>query len=217
MSVNDESTLYEIVDEFQEIMDLLDEFTDPKPRCKVCYDQGVGDSRLLRKSVAGDKWVPCPACDNDSGFMQPMDDEGMLEGIQNAIDDIDLTMRVKVENIISLCAHWDAMAGMIKLEETQLHDRRKAYENKKERLRTYLARHMDRAGITKIETSVRTAGLRQGVEVVIVDDEDKLPQGTFDTEYIIKPDKRLIKERFKQDIETEGAHMERRPSYVVFR
>ena len=64
-----------------------------------------------------------------------------------------------------------------------------------------------------------TARVREGRErfVVEIDDEMALPQGTFTTEYVIKPDKKLLMERFRKKIATKGAHVQRGDSFITFR
>ncbi len=210
--------LYEIIDDFIAVTDLLDEITDPEPRCKLCIDISVETRQFARQACEdrGETYSPCPGCD-DTGIAIVEDDATLNAAVAEALDGLEMSLQSKTENIVRLCASWDAMAEMIKKEEVRLRDKRKAVENKRERLRTYLRIHMERAGLKKIETIVKNVTLTAGRERVEIDDEMALPQGTFTTEYIIKPDKKLLMERFKQKIETEGAHVERGDSYITFR
>lgn len=212
--------LYEIVDEFLAVTQLLDEITDPDPRCKLCINDAPLETRAFARQACedrGETYLGCPRCE-DTGFPLREDtDEELNEAVAEAIDGIELSLQGKVENIMRLCASWDAMAEMIKKEEDRLRSKRKAIEARRERLRTYLRIHMERADLKKIETNVKNVTLTQGRERVEIDDEMALPQGTFTTEYIIKPDKKLLMERFKAKIETEGAHVERGDSFITFR
>lgn len=210
--------LYEIVDEFVAVTQLLDEITDPDPRCKMCLDISVDTRQFARQAAEdrGETYAPCPGCD-DTGIAIEESDETLNAAVAEAIDGIELSLQGKVENIMRLCASWDAMAAMIKKEEDRLRSKRKAIEGRREHLREYLRVHMERGDIKKIETNVKNVTLTQGRERVEIDDEMALPQGTFSTEYVIKPDKKLIMERHQKKIATEGAHIERGDSYITFR
>lgn len=144
-------------------------------------------------------------------------DESLLEALTTAMAEIEDEIGSKAENIVALLASWEALEAAIKLEVDRLRDRQKSLQRRSERLRAYMIRHMQGRGIKKIETPIRNISLVQGRERVIVDDLDKLPQGTFDTEYVIKPDKKLIMERHKAGMETEGAHIERGDDYLLIR
>lgn len=144
-------------------------------------------------------------------------DETMIEALSTAMDEIQDELQSKAENIVALLASWEALEGAIKSEVDRLRDRQKTLQRRSERLRGYVIRHMQGRGIKKIETPLRNISLVQGRERVIVDDLDKLPQGTFDTEYVIKPDKKLIMERHKAGMDTEGAHIERGDDYLLIR
>lgn len=148
---------------------------------------------------------------------EAMGEESMLEALSSALAELEMSLADKTENIVRLIAGWDSMIDMIKAEETRLRDKRKALENKKARLRTYLADQMQRVGQKKVETSVKNAHLRQGSESVVIDDEFALPEGTYDTEMIIKPDRAVLKKRLKDGEDTPGAHLERGATTVMFR
>ena len=134
--------------------------------------------------------------------------EGLEDAMNEALNSLEMDLATKTENIVRLLASWDAMGVMVKSEEERLRQKRKVLEAKTVRLRTYLRDQMVRTGRKKIETSVKNVTLRAGSKRVVIDDEELLPQGTFDTVYTIKPDKKLIMERFKAGMETEGAHIE---------
>lgn len=209
--------LYELIDQFIAVTDLLDEITDPNPACKMCPD--TFETRQFIRQAAedrGETYVECPGC-NDTGIAIVESDETLNEAVAETIDGLEMSLQMKVENIMRLCASWDAMSEMIRREEVRLQRKRKAVEGKRERLREYLRVHMERGDIKKIETNVKNVTLTAGRERVEIDDEMALPQGTFTTEYIIKPDKKLLMERFKKKIATEGAHVERGDSYITFR
>ena len=210
-------TFYEIAEEYERLLKLVDDVTDPRgARCQFCNPDGWDTTQVqLHRSATGEDEV-CGECDG-SGWGVQIDDESLYEAIQEAMDEIEDSLQNKSENIVRLLQRWDMMAGAIKAEETRLRDRRKAYEAKQERLRKYVLRHMQIRDLKKIETPVKNISRVQGRERVIIDDEYELPQGTFDTEMIIKPDKKLIMERHKQGIATEGAHVERGDDYLLIR
>ena len=213
-----DQTLYEIAEDFESILSLMDELTDPRgPRCQFCNPEGWDELEYnLNRTAMGETDEVCPECEG-VGWMGPPDDDAMLEAIGNAMDEVEMSLSHKVENIMRLIQSWDVMEAAIKAEETRLRDKRKAYENKRARLKKYLAKHMARTGQKKVETVIKNAHLYKGRASVVIDDEYALPQGTFDTEMIIKPDKKMIGERLKKEIPTPGAHVETGDPYVVFR
>ncbi len=240
-----EQTLYQIVDDFEGLMGLLDEITSPDPHCRYCNPDGDFTNLGLRKSAAGKDWQPCPACD-DTGTAPAWNDETAMEAIGEQLAEVELDFTIKVENITRLIASWDAHAVMVKAEEARLRRRRQIDENKITRLRSYLTKHMERTGLKKIETDFKNIGFRQGLEVVRIDDEDALPDELVKTQVVMTPKKAEIKVALKlhreavvvaeklQELEggneeiaaafdaanelaVPGAHMERNPSFVVIK
>lgn len=174
-------TLYDIADEMNKLLSVIDEQTDP---------------------------------DREGGAVE---DDDLLEALSNTMEDIQLSMSEKTENILRLIQSWEVTESMIKGEEVRLAKKRKALENRRVLLKSYLTNQMIRTGTKKIETTIKNANLYPGRVSVVVDDKFALPQGTFDTEMVIKPITKVISERLKQDIETPGAHLETGNPYVVFR
>ncbi len=201
--------LYEIAEEMNSLLDIIAEATDPNPRCKYCIDQWMQDSdgrwlHLVDPEQEG--YLPCPSCD-DVGSVEPMDNPDMDEALTEALKDIEGSFAIKCHGILQVMANWDGWADMIREEEKKLAARRQSLVRRKDRLRGYLARHMNRVGLKKVETPLKNISLIAGSKSVVIDDEMKLPQGTFDTEMIIKPDKKTIKGLLAKDIDVPGAHI----------
>lgn len=171
-------TFYEIAEQYQSVVDLIEDMTDP-----------------------------------DSAET----DETILEAVQNALDEVEGSLQDKTENILRLLASWEVLSEAIKAEKDRLAAKQKALQARSDRLRQYVLRHMQARDIKKIETAVRNVTRVAGRDRVVVDDLNALPQGTFDTEYIIKPDKKLIMERHKAGMETDGAHIERGDDYLLIK
>lgn len=144
-------------------------------------------------------------------------EDGMLDAVEEALRAIEMDLEQKTENIVRLLASWDAFEAMISGEESRLAKKRKAVEAKRVRLKTYLRDQMVFTNTRKIETPVKNVTLVQGREVAVVDDVNLLPQGTFDTEMLIKPDKKTILDRLRSGIETPGAHLDRGDPYLLIR
>lgn len=211
-----DQTLYEIVDDFEGILKLLDDITSPDGvPCSECNpDRQDKLTYQLYRSTTDE--FHCEECD-DVGFVR-WDDEIAMAAIQEHMEEIELDLSAKGENCARLIANWDGQIDMLKAEEDRLRARRKVFENRKQRLRDYLARHMERAGIKKIETNFRNIGWRNGAEVVVIDDEDMIPDGLVDTQIVIKPRKAEIKKLLKEDNQAvPGAHIHRNASFVVIK
>lgn len=107
----------------------------------------------------------------------------------------------------------DAISNEIK----RLTDRKKALENRKQRLRNYLFENMEAAGITKIECPYFTATIRKGVEVVEIEDIDLIPPEFVEIEVKQKADKQAIKRALKAGEEVQGASLKRGNSTIMIK
>lgn len=91
-----------------------------------------------------------------------------------------------------------------KAEEAALAERRKAAENRVERLKGFLASAMQTVGRDKVETAKTKISFRKSTQVQI-DDEGALPVDFVTTTITTKPDKTAIKKAIQAGQAVAGA------------
>ena len=130
-------------------------------------------------------------------------DEDLESALNEALEQAEGDLFFKVENIVRLLRNWEGRAGMIKAEEQRLTKNRKALESKGETLRAYLLAHLQRIEAPKLELPIATVGRKAGSERVEIDDDMDLPQGFYEIESNVKPDKNALKKLWKDTPEDE--------------
>jgi hypothetical protein len=149
-------------------------------------------------------------------------DESLAEALAEAMDEAQGNLSEKVSSIVGLLRNWDSTATAIKAEETRLAERRKMFTGKSDRLRGYLLTHLQRIDAPKLTLDIATVSRRQGSERVEIDDELNLPQGYYESEYVVKPDKAELKKLWKETDEAErdelpGFHVARGPESLMIK
>lgn len=121
-----------------------------------------------------------------------------LEGITGEI-------QIKAENLIKVVENMDADVTAISNEIKRLTDRKKSIENRQKSLREYLRSNMQAGGISKISCPLFTITLSKGRPMVVVTDEDAIPD-----EYQVvtkRVDKRALLDALKAGLEVPGAEL----------
>lgn len=119
----------------------------------------------------------------------------------------------KLEGTACYCRELKAEAEAIKAEEERLAKRRKALENKSERLKNYMMPALEAMGgkVKGVMASVRI-GKSQAVTVF---DIDALPDAFKHVKTTIDPDKVALKKALKSGEVIPGAALEDRQSVVI--
>lgn len=119
----------------------------------------------------------------------------------------------KLEGTACYVRELKAEAGAIKAEEERLAKRRKALENKSERLKNYMMPALEAMGgkVKGVMASVRI-GKSQAVTVF---DIDALPDAFKHVKTTIDPDKVALKKALKSGEDIPGAALEDRQSVVI--
>lgn len=126
-----------------------------------------------------------------------------LEGMQGEIE-------VKAKNVAFVIRNCEALAAQIKDAEEKMALRRKALENRAERIRNYLLTNMQACGISKIECPEFKLSAKENPPSVVIDAESQIPEG-FLTHYDPpppKPNKKEIAAALKAGIDVPGTHLE---------
>jgi len=126
-----------------------------------------------------------------------------LEGLQGDLE-------AKATNVALFVRNLESFADQIKLAEQGMTARRKAIENKADRIRQYLLDNMQRTGITKIDSPWFSLTVKKNPPSVVIDSLQDIPASMM-TQPLPpppSPDKKLIASALKAGQEVAGAHLE---------
>lgn len=132
------------------------------------------------------------------------------EVVRDTIEGLQGDMQEKCTNVAAFIRNTEALAEQIKQAEATMAARRKALENRADRIRQYLLENMQRTGISKIESPWFKIALSKNQPSVVVDDEDTLKFAHPEFVKVVTTeslDKTAIKEAIKAGQIVEGAHL----------
>ena len=139
------------------------------------------------------------------------------ETFNDTLDGIMCEFNDKAVAILSFTENIDADISTINEQIKRLQERKKVFENRKNRLREYLLFNMEANGITKIECPYFTASLRKGSESVVIEDEDAIPDEYVTVEVTQKSDKTAIKRDLKAGKEISGVSLKRGATTIMIK
>lgn len=123
----------------------------------------------------------------------------------------------KIESYGFVIRNMDSFIESMKAEEKRMADRRKAHENKVERIRQWLFENMLVCGISKIECPAFQISIANNPPKVMIDDESIIPD-----DLMVKheapppsPDKKAILAKLKAEESVPGCHMESGKRLVI--
>ena len=132
------------------------------------------------------------------------------EVVRDTIEGLQGGMQEKCTNVAAFIRNTESLADQIKQAEQAMAARRKALENRADRIRQYLLENMQRTGITKIDSPYFKIALAKNPPSVVVDDEDTLKFAHPEFVKVVTTeslDKAAIKEAIKAGQIVEGAHL----------
>ena len=139
--------------------------------------------------------------------LQKMIEDGVdPEALADTLEALEGAIEEKVEAIYRLRQNLQADIEALKAEEKRLADKRKSLEAQVERLKEYVERELEAAGIDKIKTTIGTVGFRKAPASVEILDVGKIPM-----EFLIpqdpKVDRRGLLNAFKNRTDVNPAEM----------
>ena len=143
---------------------------------------------------------------DENGEVKNIDPEE-LEQLQQQRDE-------KYENIACWIKNLDADIKALKEEEANLAARRKAAENKRDRLKKLLSDSMTMSGVPEFSTAKCKVSFRTS-EGVIIPDDDLLDKAYMTQNITYKPDKEKIKAAIKSGADVRGAYLETRSNIQI--
>lgn len=125
-----------------------------------------------------------------------------LEGLSGELEQKAINVAMYIKNL-------EVSADAIKQAEKSMADRRKAIENKNDKIRKYLLENMLKTGITKIECPHFVLSVRKNPAAVEVLMQDAIPDEYFDIPEPPPPtlNKKRLAEDLKAGVVIEGARL----------
>lgn len=119
-------------------------------------------------------------------------------------------IQVKAQNVAFVIRNCESFAAQIKEAEEAMAARRKAIENRAQRIKNYLLANMQACGISKIDCPEFKIAIRKNPAAVVIDAEGQIPCDLFVYPEAPppRPDKKAIADRIKAGEEVPGAHLE---------
>ncbi|WP_321974270.1 siphovirus Gp157 family protein [Paratractidigestivibacter sp.] len=120
------------------------------------------------------------------------------------LDALNVAMTEKLEGCALYAKNLESDAAAIRAEEKALAERRRAIENRAERMRAYIQRGMEGAGIDRVETARCRLAFRASKRVEITDEAAVPAEFKKQSEVI---DKAAVKAALKSGEQVPGASM----------
>lgn len=130
--------------------------------------------------------------------------------IADTLESMEGDIQVKAKNVAFVIRNCEALASQIKDAEEKMAARRKAIENRADRIKNYLKANMERCGMSQIECPEFKLAIRNNPPSVVIDAEGQIPcdMYVYPEAPPPRPDKKAIAAAIKSGMEVSGAHLE---------
>jgi len=144
--------------------------------------------------------------------MEPENDDE-LAAQMNALDELEGELTVKADNIVRYIRNLSAEADALKAEEAALYKKRKAAENKAERLKAYLAAQMTLCGLKELKAGLFKLRFQPTTPAISIIDEAAIPEQYRKVK--IEIDRLAIRDALKAGEEVPGIEVQRGEALVI--
>lgn len=134
-------------------------------------------------------------------------EEVPAEQVEDTLKVIEGDFEEKAINIIKVVKNQQPSIDAMDNEIARLNRMKKSIASKMENLKEYLRTNMEASGISKIECPLFTITCKKPADVVIITDEDELPDDLVTTKTTVSPDKKVILKKLKAGEDVPGAHL----------
>lgn len=146
--------------------------------------------------------------------LETADNDSLKEMIDIALNSVEEDIKTKVDNTVRVLKNFDADIEALKNEEKALAAKRKAIENQKARLQTYLFDFTRATEGKKLKGSIFELSVKKNPPSVVIDDNKHIPVEFITEEVVIKVDKAGLKKYLKDNI-VEGCKLEQGESLKI--
>lgn len=129
--------------------------------------------------------------------------------IADTLEGLGGELEVKAQNVVAFARHLEKLAESIKEAEAGMAARRKAIENRADRVKAYVLETMLTNNIQKIECPWFVLSIAKNPAAVVIEDERQVPQAYFTSPPPPPPqiDKKLIAQALKDGFDVPGAKL----------
>ena len=144
-----------------------------------------------------------------------LNEEEWTEETEQQLEALNLSLEVKAKNIVEFMADIDGFVDAAKKEEKRIAERRKAAENRRDRLKEYLHKSLEAIDRTELEAGSHKLKIQNNPPKVVIDEESEIPPKYF---VVIPETFSLDKKTLAEDLKkgpVKGAHLERGTSLRI--
>lgn len=141
-------------------------------------------------------------------------DEDLAIAVRDTLGAIEAEFEQKAQAVATIILNFDSDVAAIDGEIDRLNERKRLLQNRQKQIKDYLRENMEATGITKISCPLFTITCAKGREVVVVDDQDAIPDELMTVKTEIKPNKDAIAAALKAGEDVPGCHLERGQSSI---
>ena len=146
--------------------------------------------------------------------LETADNDSLKEMIDIALNSVEEDIKTKVDNTVRVLKIFDADIAALKNEEKALATKRKAIENQKARLQTYLFDFTRATEGKKLKGSIFELSVKKNPPSVVIEDDKHIPVEFITEEVVIKVDKTALK-KYLKDNAVEGCKLEQGESLKI--
>ena len=144
--------------------------------------------------------------------MEPETDDE-FGAMMTALDELQGELTEKADNIVRYIRNLNAEAEALKAEEAALYKKRKAAENKAERLKAYLAAQMTLCGLKELKAGLFKLRFQPTAPAISIVDESAVPEKFRRVK--IEIDRLAIRDAIKAGEEVPGIELQRGEALVI--
>ena len=143
-----------------------------------------------------------------------LDPDVPADAIRDTLDGMTGLFNDKAVRIVHVITNGGSDIAALDAEISRLAERKKHIQNAQVRLKDYLRFNMEATCTTKISSELFTITLAKGRDVVVIDNEDDIPDDFVNVKTTISPVKVEILKALKEGVDVPGAHIEKSKSSV---
>ncbi len=142
------------------------------------------------------------------------ENEDMAQAVADTMELIEGDFNDKAISLIHVVNDMGEGVETIKNEIDRLTARKKAIENKQASMKEYLRINMEASGIKKIQCPIFTITSKAGRDIVLIEDEEKIPSDYLNIKTTMTPMKREILAALKEGDDISGARIVKSKSSI---
>jgi len=144
--------------------------------------------------------------------LEKLEDEGL--DIGDTFEAIEGAFNEKAVSVVHVINNMGGSVTALENEVKRLSDRLKTVKNRQSSIKEYLRYNMEATGINKISCDLFTISIKQGRDIVQIDDESKIPTDYLNIKTSATPMKREILADLKEGKEIAGASIVKSKSSI---